>query len=274
MLSFVRYTISKGYNGMELIEKFMNVLFIGLFLTIFIVTIMFYIMVGIKYLQGRFQYSVFLPGKWLMPRRITKSVRESVITLYRTLPLNHLEKMEGEIRCYLSKNSPNTIRLSLTQNQATRYKLLNYEDSFLYFIYIYELLAITGLSLNPSNLTKATLIEAKKSLRAINLLVSKKYVKRAMSLNDRYLVIGEILFRIANDCYQNNPYGTDFWLNRVRMDIAYKHIELIEGACNDEEIIRLVKDNINFNILPIHSETTTVNKITFLAKVALVGKWL
>ena len=137
---------------------------------------------------------------------------------------------------------------------------------------------ITGLSLNPSNFTKATLIEAKKSLRAINLLVSKKYVKRAMSLNDRYLVIGEILFRIANDCSQSNPYGTDFWLKSVRMDIAYNHIELIEGACNDEEIIKLVKDNVNFNIniniLPIHSETTTVNKITFLAKVALVGKWL
>lgn len=246
-----------------------------LILSVILTMIGYYAFLGIQYLRGKFQYTPLIPGKYIFPKRIKDEIRLNTLMLFKSYKIYNLHKLEQELDQHLAENKINTVDNSMTSKELYRYKISFREDSFKYFLYLYNSAIITGI-IKTTPLTQSNIALSKQYIRKLNILVFTKHSKQILSNNDRSVVLVEIMRRtldILNPSCLPLPYNCGFYEVIRRDDIIKKHESLIVKAISDDEVISLI-DSFHLDSNPIYLKNGQMQTLMFIGRVCLLTNWL
>ena len=257
-------------------EVFMHLSIKILLAAIVLVIFGYYTIILIKYLRGKFQFSALIPGRYLLPKRITSDIRPSVISIYKTAKSSYLAKLEEELDKHQASLKLTTTDNSMSSQEFFKYRNAIGEDNFRYFLYIYEASVICGLLPSPGKLTQQEIAMCKIHIRRLNELVMTKYLKRFISNTDRSIILAEIMYRVTRDISPKMvtmPYNFDFYNVISRDTIIAKHSGIITEASFDNEVQHLIHEMV-VKTNPIYNFSGRIPSAAFIIKVCLLTNWI
>lgn len=246
-----------------------------LILSVILAMIGYYVFLGIQYLRGQFQYTLFFPGRYIFPRWIKDEIRLNILMLFKSYKIYNLHQLEQELDHHLAENKINTVDNSMSSKEFYRYRIGLGENSFKYFLYLYKSAVITGI-IKATPLTQSNIALSKQYIRKLNTLVFTKHSKQIVSNNDRSVILAEILRRaldILNPSRLALPYNCHFYDVISRDDIIKKHESLIVKAINDDEVISLI-NTFYLDSNPIYIKNGQMQNLMFISRVCLLTNWL
>lgn len=242
-----------------------------LFISGLIALIGFIILVTCRYLMGKWQWSIFFPGKIIFPKRIKTQIRKSVLMEYKAQDITGLVILEDRVEKELDL-------LNIHRVDVSRFAIdarigFNKEECFKYFLFLKQVLLINQASSIQG--MEAAIIEAKTDLKQLNLKFSKLYLKNGISINDRSIVLAEILYRILSQL-EDKPYGYDVYTEIRHKATISKYEELIDHIIEDGGLDLIVSGfrSSNYGICHQPSSNPFGRSILFRIHILLLTKWL
>lgn len=237
-----------------------------------LITIVSYIvLVTTRYFMGKWQWTIFLPGKYIFPKRIKDYIRSSVLLEYKTQDITGLVILEDRVEDILNENKIH--RVDISKFSIDSRIGFNKETCFKYFLFLKQVSLINQP--DSQNGLKGFIIFAQQDLKLLNAEFSRLYLKRGLSNNDRSIVLAEILYRILLEV-KEKPYGFDVYTSVRKNIVISKYEELIEQVISEGKLDNLISGfkASNAGIYSKESDAVFGKSILFRIYVLLVTKWL
>lgn len=243
-----------------------------IFILSLLVTIVGYVLVILyRYFTNKWQWSCLFPGKFIYPPRIKKLVRASVLNAYKVQNVLSLQILKDSIEDQLRDAKIDRCHIHKFERIA-KAKPMG-EVSFKYYLFLWSVNQM--LRPKSQNGLKAEIVVVHARITALNEYISKTYFKKAIGMNDRSIILAEIIRRIGSA----NPeaYDDDFYGIIAKRDVIERYEEIISTVAVDPAVSWVLNYNgisnssiFNKPVLAT-SDSYTVN---FWIRVILFTKWL
>lgn len=229
-------------------------------------------LITFRYHRGEWQWNVLYPGKYIFPKRIKRQVRASVLAIYKAQTSATLSVLENKIEEVLNKEKLHRINFSYYSINA-RYHHFS-EFNFKYFLFLRQ----ASFMVNPSpcmNGVQAEAHQAKRDMLLINAKFSELYIRKAISTNDRSIILAEILYRtMLNLDTGPMPYGHEAYLAIRETSRVEMHEGLITKVMALNELESLILNStISNSCVYDKASLTTQHAILFRIYLLLLTKW-
>ncbi len=201
-----------------------------LLLSVLLTVVVYLLTIGYRYFRGMWQWSCFVRGKYIFPKRIKDIVRSSILSEYRSTDPLTMTILADSVEDELEANKINRAHLNIIASRANRGMLT--ENHFKYFLLLKVISQLTKP--DSRNGFRSEMAHAKIQLSRINEVVSKTYLKKAIKTDYRSIILAEIIHRVAGNF--NSAYDTDIYQSIRRNEIIQRYEDIISEASKDQMI--------------------------------------